>query len=123
MTIDASSRSLTIPWGAVVLISALAFADAVFNYFWTANGIHGTEGALLVVVSTALLAGASWLVGAHVVSGWLRTLLMVLLVLDLIGTALAAYLLDAWILLGLDIVAAIAWLATVFAAPTPSTAS
>ena len=48
---------------------------------------------------------------------------MVLLVLDLIGTGLAAYLLDAWILLGLDIVAAIAWLATVVAAPTPSTAS
>jgi len=38
-------------------------------------------------------------------------------------SALAAYLLDAWILLGLDIVAAIAWLATVFAVPTPSTAS
>ena len=45
------------------------------------------------------------------------------LALDFIGTGLAAYLLDAWILLGLDVLAAIAWLAT-FATPrTLSTAS
>ena len=123
MTINASGRSLTIPWGAVVLISVLAFADALFNYFWTGNGIHGTEGALLVVVSTLLMAVAAWLTGAHIVHGWLRTLLLALLVLDFIGTGLAAYLLEAWILLALDIAATVAWLATLTAPRMTSTAS
>lgn len=123
MTINASGRSLTIPWGAVVLISVLAFADALFNYFWTGNGIHGTEGALLVVVSTLLMAVAAWLTGAHIVHGWLRTLLLALLVLDFIGTGLAAYLLEAWILLALDIAATVAWFATLTAPRMTSTAS
>jgi len=123
MTINASGRSLTIPWGAVVLISVLAFADALFNYFWTGNGIHGTEGALLVVVSTLLMAVAAWLTGAHIVHGWLRTLLLALLVLDFIGTGLAAYLLEAWILLALDIAATVAWFATLAAPRMTSTAS
>ena len=123
MTINASGRSLTIPWGAVVLISGLAFADALFNYFWTGNGIHGTEGALLVVVSTLLMGVAAWLTGAHIVHGWLRTLLVALLVLDFIGTGLAAYLLEAWILLALDIAATVAWLATLTAPRMTSTAS
>jgi len=123
MTINASGRSLTIPWGAVVLISVLAFADALFNYFWTGNGIHGTEGALLVVVSTLLMGVAAWLTGAHIVHGWLRTLLVALLVLDFIGTGLAAYLLEAWILLALDIAATVAWLATLAAPRMTSTAS
>ena len=123
MTINASGRSLTIPWGAVVLISVLAFADALFNYFWTGNGIHGTEGALLVVVSTLLMAVAAWLTGAHIVHDWLRTLLVALLVLDFIGTGLAAYLLEAWILLALDIAAIVAWFATLAAPRMTSTAS
>ena len=123
MTINASGRSLTIPWGAVVLISVLAFADALFNYFWPGNGIHGTEGALLVVVSTLLMAVAAWLTGAHIVHGWLRTLLVALLVLDFIGTGLAAYLLEAWILLALDIAAIVAWFATLAAPRMTSTAS
>ena len=123
MTINASGRSLTIPWRAVVLISVLAFADALFNYFWTGNGIHGTEGALLVVVSTLLMGVAAWLTGAHIVHGWLRTLLLALLVLDFIGTGLAAYLLEAWILLALDIAATVAWLATLAAPRMTSTAS
>ena len=123
MTINASGRSLTIPWGAVVLISVLAFADALFNYFWTGNGIHGTEGALLVVVSTLLMAVAAWLTRAHIVHGWLRTLLVALLVLDFIGTGLAAYLLEAWILLALDIAATVAWFATLAAPRMTSTAS
>jgi len=123
MTARISGRPLTLPWGAVVLFSALGFLDAIFNYFWTGNGIHGSEGALLVVASTLLMAVAAWLVGAHVVHGWLRTLLVVLLVLDFIGTGAAAYLLEAWILLGLDVLAAIAWLATLASRRTLSTAS
>jgi len=108
---------------AVVVLSALALLDSVFNYIWTGNGIHGTEGALLVVISTLLMAVAAALIGMRVVHGWLSTVLSILLVLDFIGTGLAAYLLEAWILLGLDILAAIAWLASFATKRTLSPAS
>lgn len=123
MPTRASPRSLTPVWGAVVFFCVLAFLDALFEYFWTGNGIHGTEGALLVVISTLLMAVAAALIGMRVVHGWLSTVLSILLVLDFIGTGLAAYLLEAWILLGLDILAAIAWLASFATKRTLSPAS
>ena len=123
MPTRASPRSLTPVWGAVVFFCVLAFLDALFEYFWTGNGIHGTEGALLVVISTLLMAVAAALIGMRVVHGWLSTVLSVLLVLDFIGTGLAAYLLEALILLGLDILAAIAWLASFATKRTLSPAS
>ncbi len=123
MTSSSSMRSLTMPWGAALLLSALALVDAIFNYFWTGNGIHGTEGAALVIASTLLMLIAAALIGRHIARGWVSTVLVILLALDFVGTGLAAYLLQAWILLGLDILAAIAWLAT-FATPrTLTTAS
>ena len=123
MTPRASGRPLTLPWGAVLLFSVLGFLDAIFNYFWTGNGIHGSEGALLVVASTLLMAVAAALIGLGLVRGWLRALLTVLLVLDFVGTGAAAYFLEAWILLGLDVIAAIVWLATFTTSRTLSTAS
>ena len=123
MPTRASPRSLTPVWGAVVFFCVLAFLDALFEYFWTGNGIHGTEGALLVVISTLLMAVAAALIGLRVVHGWLSTVLSILLVLDFIGTGLAAYLLEALILLGLDILAAIAWLASFATKRTLSPAS
>lgn len=123
MPTRASPRSLTPVWGAVVFFCVLAFLDALFEYFWTGNGIHGTEGALLVVISTLLMAVAAALIGMRVVHGWLSTVLSILLVLDFIGTGLAAYLLEALILLGLDILAAIAWLASFATKRTLSPAS
>jgi len=108
---------------AVFLLSLLALIDSLFNYFWTGNGIHGSEGALLVVVSTLLMALATGLIVGRWIRGWIGGLFEFLILLDFLGTALAAYLLEAWILLGLIIVAFIAWIAH-FARPdaTVSTA-
>ncbi|HVX71582.1 MAG TPA: hypothetical protein VHB19_02150 [Devosia sp.] len=97
----------------VALLALLAFLDSIFNYFWTGNGIHGTEGALLVVASTFLMGVAAVLIGNRWVGGWLRTLFEILLVLDFAGTAAAAYLLEAWILLILVVLAFVAWIAHV----------
>jgi hypothetical protein len=97
----------------VALLALLAFLDSIFNYFWTGNGIHGTEGALLVVASTFLMGVAAVLIGNRWVGGWLRTLFEILLVLDFVGTAAAAYLLEAWILLILVVLAFVAWIAHV----------
>ena len=81
--------------------SLLALALSIFNYFWTGNGIHGTPGALLVIVSSALmLAAAIFLHVARLIAGWLRGTLLALILLDIIGTALAAYMLEVLFVAG-----------------------
>ena len=104
------------------LLSVLALLAALFNYFWTGNGIHGTGGALLTVVSTLLLTLATGVVLNGWGSGWLRVVLEVLIGLDFLGTAAAAYLLQAWILLALVLLAALAWFAHFVRRPRPSLA-
>lgn len=97
------------PMSAVAVLSLLALLDSIFNFVWSGNGIHGTQGALLVVISTFLMLLAAVLIAAAWVSGGLRTLFEVLLVLDFVGTFFAAWLLEAWILLAVVVLAAIAW--------------
>jgi quinoprotein glucose dehydrogenase len=94
---------------AVFGLSLLALLDALFNYFSTSNGIHGSEGALLVIVSTLLLALAAGVVVNRWGPRWLRATFEVLIVLDFLGTALAAYFLEAWLLLALVVLAFLAW--------------
>ncbi len=101
---------------ALVALSLLALLDSVFNYFSRGNGISGTEGALLVVVSTLLMLIAAVLLARDMVRGWVRVTFEILIVLDFIGTAAAACFLNAWLLLALVALAAIAWLAHIFAA-------
>jgi hypothetical protein len=105
------------PMTAVLGLSLLALIDSLFEYFWTGNGIHGTEGALLVVVSTLLLLLAAGIVVNRWGPGWMRITLEVLIALDFLGTAAAAYLLEAWILLTLIVLGSLAWLAHVFRRP------
>jgi hypothetical protein len=103
---------------AVAVLSALAVFDSLFNYFWSGNGIHGTEGALLVVISTFLMLIAAVLIAARWIRGGLRAVFDVLIVLDFAGTILAGWLLEAWILVALVVLAALAWLIHLFR-PTP----
>lgn len=112
----------TVRFGLWLLTAAslLGLIDAIFNYFSPANGIHGTEGALIVIVSTALQLIAALLILARVVRGWVWWLFQVLILLDLIGTALAAYLLEADLLLALTVLGFIGWLLQMFGAPSPA---
>jgi len=99
--------------GARVLLGAAvaALAISIFNYFWTGNGIHGTAGALLVVVSSVLLAAAAAaLLFAGNMGRGLRGTLVVLTVLDIVGTGLAAYFLEAPWLIAAMAVALIGWI-------------
>ena len=97
-------------WGVLTLLATLAFLDSVFEYFWPANGVHGTEGALLVVISTLLMAIAAGIIAAHIAKGWFYILLEILIFLDLWGTGVAAYFLENWILLVLDVLALIVFI-------------
>ena len=90
--------------------SLLGLIDALFNYFDAANGIHGTQGALIVVASTLLQSIATLLLLRGLLHGGLKWLFEALILLDLAGTGVAAYLLEAWILLALTAIAFIGFL-------------
>ncbi len=90
--------------------SLIALLDTLYNYFDRSNGIHGTEGALLVVISTALQLIAALLILFGVLRGPWKVLFEALILLDLIGTATAAYFLEAPILIALTVIAFIGWL-------------
>ncbi|MGE5105638.1 MAG: pyrroloquinoline quinone-dependent dehydrogenase [Betaproteobacteria bacterium] len=96
------------------LAALLGLLVAIFDYFWTGNGIHGTGGVLLVIATTALmLIGAIVLARAAPTSHALRTVLLVLLLIDILGTAFAAYLLEAWWLVALMVLALAGWIVSI----------
>ena len=104
-------KRLLRPNSLLVAISMIALAISVFNYFWTGNGIHGSIGALLVIVSTLVMALAAE--AACTARGPFGSVLFALLLIDILGTGFAAYMLEAEILLGLMVLAlvALAWCA------------
>ncbi len=98
--------------GASILLAAAvaALAKALFNFFWSGNGIHGTAGALLVVISSALMAAAACALLAGRIGPALRGTLLALIVLDIVGTALSAYFLEANWLIAAMVVALVGWI-------------
>lgn len=98
--------------------AAAGFLIALFGFFWSGNGIHGTAGALLVVLSSALSTAAAGSLMFASIPGWLRNTLVVLIALDIVGTALAAYMLEAKILLAVTGLMLIGWATQRVVAPT-----
>jgi hypothetical protein len=96
------------------LLAAAALASlivAAVNAFHKGNGIAFSGGAILVLVSTALLFIASLVVlFSPYRPKWLLGILAVLMLLDLLGTGFAAYFLDAFLLVALMVVGFVGWL-------------
>lgn len=102
MTLPQSSPLLSRNhWASTSLLalSLLALVDSAFEFVSPANGIHGTEGALLVVVSTLLMSLAAGVLRAGWARGLIGTILRVLVFIDIWCTGVAAYFLESWILL------------------------
>ncbi len=75
---------------------------------------------VLVVVSTALMVlAAGSLTLWPAMPRWLRGVLMVLILLDVFGTGLASYMLEAWWLVGAMALALIGWIVHLAADPAP----
>ena len=95
----------SIAMGLLAASGATGCAISLTNYVLPGSGIHGTAGALLVVISTLLmLLAAAALVSARAASPGLRGTLLVLITLDIVGTGLAAYMLEAnWLVAAMGV--------------------
>ncbi|MBO0904970.1 hypothetical protein [Jiella sonneratiae] len=104
----------------VVAASAVGSVVALVNLVNDGNGIAWSFGAWLVLVSSLLVVVAGVILALHLaLSGWLRGVLAILLLLGILGTGAAAYFLTAWILLVAMGVALVGWVIHVAADPSP----
>ena len=117
MNWNASRTSDAGVW-TMVVGSAGGVVNAIFGYFWSGNGIHGTWGALGVIGSSVLILIASLLLAFGLIRPrWLRVVLVVLLLPGIIGTAFCAYMLETNSLVGLMAFALLGWLVHLFIGP------
>jgi hypothetical protein len=112
------SRSKAYGTWLLTAAAAVGLVVSIVAYFDASGGIDHTPGVVLVIVSTALLLGAALVLAlAPRAPAWLRILLLVLIALDILGTAAAAYFLQAWLLLALMVLAAVGWIASLVRGP------
>jgi hypothetical protein len=94
----------------LALAAAVGFVICLIDYFTPHGAIAHQWGTLLVVVSTALMLGASCWIAFGAMPRWLHILFEVLIILDIVGTALCAYFLEAPVLLVFMAVALVGWI-------------
>ncbi len=99
----------------LTLSAAAAFVLLSIRYFMPDGANFQGRGALLVVISTGLLAGAGPLMGLIVLPRRLFLLLNFLVILDIICTGFLTYFIPAHVAFALMVVAAFGW----FAHPGP----
>ncbi|MEX0695693.1 MAG: hypothetical protein WD075_14690 [Rhodospirillales bacterium] len=95
-------------WPATLTAAALCgIGISAFNYSAPMTGVTGTAGALMVVCSSILLAGAGvFLLFKH--SGGSATFVRVLALLGALGTILAAWFLHEYWLVAIMVAATVA---------------
>lgn len=108
----------------MLVAGAAGLGISTFNYFWTANGIHGSWGAALVMISSLLmLLSAAALILIDGMRPALRGTLVVLILLDILGTGLAGYMLEADWLVAAMAVALTGWIVRLVSDRTPGVAA
>jgi hypothetical protein len=107
-------------WGGWLLMVAAVIGLLVALYdFFLAWGIRYSIGSGIVVFSTAIMIVAALVIVFARPARWARIVLGIGLVLDFLGTALAAYFLDSYLLTALSLLAGLGWLIFVLS-PAPA---
>ena len=106
-------------YGLLLLaLAALAgTALSIFNYF-VDIGINHTDGVLVVIATTVIM----WIVAlimarARSMWSWLGGIILVLLLIDILGTGIAGWFLESWVLMAFMAVALVGWAAHVAFGP------
>jgi hypothetical protein len=95
--------------GLMILAGTLGAAVGIYDYYAVSTGIDGTGGVELVIISCLLMIFGA-LVIMMVDGGFLPGLLLLLLLLDVVGTGLAAYFLESGLIMSVMAVAALGWI-------------
>jgi hypothetical protein len=93
----------------MAVAGALAALAGTHDYFTVATGIDGTGGVELVIASSVLMVFGALAVMV-LKRGFLAGVFLVLLLLDVIGTGLAAYFLESSLIMGAMTLAALGWI-------------
>jgi hypothetical protein len=102
-----SRRARGGPW--ILLGSLIGAAVAAYDYGAVSTGIDHSGGVELVLASSLLMTFGVlmvWVFGSGLIAG----IFMFLILLDILGTGFAAYMLESWLILGAMAIAAIGWL-------------
>jgi len=94
----------------IAIAAAVGFVICLVDYFTPHGTIAHQWGTLLVLISTLLMLGASCWIAFGAMSRGLLILFQVLIILDILGTAVCAYFLEAPALLVFMAVALVGWI-------------
>lgn len=95
--------------GLMLLAGALGAAAGIYDFYTLATGIDGTGGVELVIASCLLMIFGALMV-LILGSGLFAGIFLFLLLLDIIGTGVAAYFLESGLILGAMVLAALGWI-------------
>lgn len=98
----------------LLFLSLVGLGFALYELFSPESGTTGTAGAILVTVSTVLLAVAAAIVAFARLPGWLFGLILALILIDAAATAAAGYFLMANFLVAAMLGALVAGLVATF---------
>jgi hypothetical protein len=93
----------------MLLAGALAAAAGIYDFYNVAGGIDGTGGVELVIASSLLMVFGAVMV-IILGRGLLAGVFVFLLLLDVIGTGLAAYFLESGLIMAAMALAALGWI-------------
>jgi hypothetical protein len=107
------------PLGALLLALAAAAGTAQAIYaFLASEGVGHTQGVAVVIGSDAIMMLATLLiVGVPGTPRFVRGLVLLLLLLDVVATAIAAWFLELWLQVAFMAVALVGWLGHVAFGP------
>lgn len=104
----------------MIVAALIGLGISIFNYFDPQSGIEGEPGTILVIVASAILAGAAWLLtGRKLRRSFARGFFTTGLLVGIAGTAFAGYMLHSQALVIAMIAALVGWLVYLLA-PRPA---
>lgn len=97
--------------GMMFLFSVMGFILSLFNFFYSSSSISYTGGAELVALTTFLMALLSALIYffRHDKHRWIRIGINTLIILLVLGSLLAAYLLESWFVFVFIVLVGLGW--------------
>lgn len=113
-------KQQTRPAYGLLLLALAALAGtalSIFNYY-VDIGINHTDGVLVVIATTVIMwIVALIMVRARSMWSWTRGIILALLLVDILGTGIAGWFLESWVLVALMAVALFGWAAHVLFGP------